>query len=202
MEKKTILFVDDDMQMLKTGEDILIEAGYEVSLAKSGLQALKLIEKGRKFDLVLLDVNMPEIDGYETFLRIREHVGFETTPIIFLTGMDDPDSEIRGLEMGAADYVVKPFIKAVLIARVNRWAQPILKNPGEKEINEEKLKELEKVLTSVELSIVKLIAKGYSNQEIADETHYSYTYVKKVVSVILNKLYLKNRIEIRQMLKV
>lgn len=199
MDKKTILYIDDDINMLNLGEDILVGAGYEVSLAKSGSQAVKLLGKGMHCDLVLLDIDMPEMDGYATFKAIREIAGCENVPIIFLTGMDAPDFEIRGLEMGAADYITKPFIKNVLLARVNSRVKAA--TAKESTISASRLTELEKVLTASEIQIAKLVAEGYSNQEIAEKTNYSYGYVKKVVSIILDKLYLKNRVELRQMLK-
>lgn len=200
MEKKTILYIDDDINMLNFGEDILVDAGYQVSLAKSGPQAMKLLDRGVECDLILLDIDMPEMDGYETFQEIRKIKGCEDIPIIFLTGMDSPSSEIRGLEMGAADYITKPFIKNVLLARVNNRMK-VAGRGKEMALNAGKLRELEKVLSSTELQIAKLVAEGYSNQEISEKANYSYSYVKKVVSVILEKLYLKNRIELRQMLK-
>lgn len=200
MENSSILYIDDDINMLNLGEDILVDAGYEVSLAKSGAQAVKLLTKGLKCNLILLDIDMPEMNGYDTFKTIREIKGCEEIPIVFLTGMDDPDFEIKGLEMGAADYITKPFIKSVLLARVKNRIK-VVKHDYEQPYDMEKLKELEKILSPSELQIAKLVAEGYSNQEIADKTNYSYGYVKKVVSITLEKLYLKNRIELRQMLK-
>ncbi len=200
MEKKTILYVDDDINMLNLGEDILVEAGYDVSLAKSGTQAMKLLNKGLKCDLVLLDIDMPEMDGYSTFQAIRTVAGYEETPIIFLTGMDASDYEIKGLEMGAADYITKPFVKNVLLARVNNRLKAVNREP-ESPFNTEKLHELEGILSPSELLIAKMVAEGYSNMEIAEKANYSYGYVKKVVSITLEKLYLKNRIELRQLLK-
>lgn len=200
MEKKKILYIDDDINMLNFGEDILVQAGYEVSLAKSGVQAVKLLNKGMKCDLVLLDIDMPEMDGYKTFQAIREISGCEDIPIIFLTGMDAPDFEIKGLEMGAADYITKPFVKNVLLARVNSRVKAV-RHEEKPLFDQKKMTELEKVLSASELQIAKLVAEGYSNQEIAEKTHYSYGYVKKVVSVTLDKLYLKNRIELRKLLK-
>lgn len=200
MDKKTILYIDDDINMLNLGESILVEAGYDVSLTKSGTQAVKLLKKGFKCNLILLDIDMPEMDGYETFTAIREIAGCESVPIIFLTGMDAPDFEIKGLEMGAADYITKPFIKNVLLARVNsRMRAAEYKNNSA--VNCDKLAELERILSTSELQIAKLVAEGCSNQEIAEKTHYSYGYVKRVVSVILDKLYLKNRVELRKILR-
>lgn len=200
MEKSVILYIDDDINMLNLGEDILVEAGYEVSLAKSGIQAVKLLSKGLNCDLILLDVDMPEMDGYDTFKAIRNIKGYEDIPIIFLTGMDSPDFEIKGLEMGAADYITKPFVKSVLLARVNNRMK-VVKSDVQQPFNIQKLHELESILSSSELQIAKLVAEGFSNQEIAEKTNYSYGYVKKVVSVILEKLFLKNRVELRQVLK-
>ena len=110
MEKYRILCVDDDITMLNSLEDILMAAGYEVSLSKSGAQALKILERKIPCDLILLDVEMPDMDGYETLEKIQGIKGCEEIPVIFLTGIDAPDFEIRGLEIGAADYIVKPFI--------------------------------------------------------------------------------------------
>ncbi|MCR4649485.1 MAG: response regulator [Lachnospiraceae bacterium] len=201
MNRKTILYVDDDINMLNTGEDILINAGYEVSLAKSGVQAIKLLNKGNRYGLILLDVDMPEMDGYETFEEIRKISGCEDVPIIFLTGMDAPDFEIKGLKMGAADYITKPFIKDVFLVRIASRINTAPAATAETMFDEQKLKEIEKVLSPAEVAVAKLVAEGCSNQEIADRTNYSYGYIKKMVSGILDKLYLKNRSEIRHMLK-
>ena len=204
MEDIKILYVDDDINMLNTGEEILVNAGFKVSLAKSGRQAVQLVEKGMKYDLILLDIDMPEMDGYETFTAIRNVPGYDKTPIVFLTAMDAPDFEIKGLEMGAADYISKPFIKDILIARVRCQANKALGSSTESKTgkyNSEEYGKFEETLSESEFSIALLIADGLSNKEISDKTNYSYGYVKKVVSNILDKMYLKNRVEIRTRLK-
>ncbi len=200
MENRKILYIDDDINMLNTGEELLISAGYEVSLAKSGEQALKILDKGMKFSLVLLDIEMPGMDGYKTFESIRKIEGCDTLPIIFLTGMDAPNYEIKGLEMGAADFVTKPFVKDVLLARVRNQIKKY-ETSSTQEFDKTKLFELERLLTPSEIGIAKLVAKGYSNMEIADKLNYSYGYVKKVVSTILDKMSLAKRTEIRAYLK-
>ncbi|MBP8968545.1 MAG: response regulator transcription factor [Lachnospiraceae bacterium] len=204
MEDIKVLYVDDDINMLNTGEEILVNAGFKVSLAKSGKQAVRLLEKGMKYDLILLDIDMPEMDGYETFSAIRAISGQEKTPIVFLTAMDAPDFEIKGLEMGAADYISKPFIKDILIARVRNQACKALASRTENKADRydsAEYSKFEKSLTESELNVALLIADGLSNKEISDKTNYSYGYVKKVVSIILDKMYLKNRVEIRTRLK-
>lgn len=193
-----ILCVDDDISMLNTIEDILINAGYVVTLAKSGKQAVDFIKKGIEFRLILLDVDMPDMDGYETFKAIRDTGLAKDIPIIFLTGMDTPDFEIKGWEYGASDYITKPFIKSVFLARIkNRISVPAT----EPKYNAEALAELGKVLSELELTVAKLIADGLSNPEIAEQTHYTYGYIKQVASSILEKTYMKKRSDIRKYLK-
>lgn len=202
MEQYKILYIDDDINMLNTGEDILLEAGYDVSLAKSGEQGLKLLGREIAFDLILLDVDMPGMDGYETFEKIKKIKGCEDIPVIFLTGMDAPDFEIKGLELGAADYITKPFVKIVLLARIKREIEKHARQEGHDDgFSEEGLERASKLLTDSELAIAKEVALGYTNQEIADHTNYTLGYIKKKVSEILDKLYLKNRAEIRGLLR-
>ncbi len=200
MENCRILCVDDDISMLNTIEDVLINAGYAVSLAKSGRQALDLLKKGIDYSLVLLDVDMPDMDGYETFNAIRELEEAKDTPIIFLTGMEGSEFEIKGWEYGAADYITKPFIKSVFLARIkNRITAPDAKSAELYDCNA--LAKFEKILTALELTVAKYIADGMSNQEIAERSSYSYGYIKRVVSTILEKADMKRRSDIRKYLK-
>ena len=198
MDESRILCVDDDISMLNTIEDILINAGYTVSLAKSGKQALDLLKKGIEYRLVLLDVDMPNMDGYETFKEIRNLDTSKKTPIIFLTGMDAPDFEIKGWEYGAADYITKPFNKSVFLARIkNRITSPV----STSKFNPDALKTMESRLSELEMNVAKFVAEGQSNSEIAKQTNYSYGYIKQLVSSILEKTKMKKRSDIRQFLK-
>jgi len=200
MDNNRILCVDDDIGMLNTIEDILISAGYSVSLAKSGRQAIDLLKKGLSYRLVLLDVDMPEMDGYETFKAIRGLEAGNEIPIIFLTGMDGSEFEIKGWEYGAADYITKPFIKSVFLARIkNRITAPAKTSADQ--YDPAALSDFEKTLTDLELTVAKYVADGLSNQEIADRTSYSYGYIKRVVSTILDKAGMKKRSGIRKYLK-
>lgn len=196
-----VLLVDDDINMLNMGESVLIGAGYKVSLAKSGAQAIKLLSKREDIKLILLDVDMPEMDGYETLKKIKEIPGKDAIPVIFLTGMDSPDFEIKGLECGASDYITKPFVKDVLLARIRKQIELGDAVRHSNNYSTKGLEIIEKELSSTEIIIAKMIADGKSNPEIAEETHYSYGYVKKVCSSILEKLELGNRTEIRKLLK-
>ena len=102
MRENHILIIDDDLMLLKTAEEILSDQ-YNVSVAKSGIQALNLLNKNIIPDLILLDIDMPQMDGYETLEEIKKISGCELIPIIFLTGFLEMDYEVRGLKAGAVD---------------------------------------------------------------------------------------------------
>jgi DNA-binding response OmpR family regulator len=105
MTKKTIMVVDDETRLVSLVENYLSQEGYQVVTAKDGKQALD-VAKRAKPDLIILDIMMPEMDGYE-FMRV--HRAENNTPIILLTARVDDDERIVGLELGADDYVTKPF---------------------------------------------------------------------------------------------
>ena len=117
MIKKSILIIDDDIILLKTAEEILSDL-YSVSVAKGGKQGIALLKKGIIPNLILLDIAMPEMDGYMTLEKIKGIPECEEVPVIFLTGFSESDYEVKGLKAGATDYIVKPFAKEVLLARV------------------------------------------------------------------------------------
>lgn len=198
MNESRILCVDDDISMLNTIEDILINAGYTVSLAKSGKQALDMLKKGIEYQLVLLDVDMPEMDGYETFKAIRELESGKNLPIVFLTGMEAPEFQIKGWEYGAADYITKPFIKSVFLARIKNR---INVSANASKYDPVAFAELRKKLNDLELTVSQYIADGLSNSEIAELTNYSYGYIKQIVSSILIKVNAKKRSDLRHYLK-
>jgi DNA-binding response OmpR family regulator len=109
-----ILVVDDDAPSVKMIAFLLREEGYTVSTADNGMAALQLVEKEEP-DLVILDVMMPHLDGHETCRRIRSKLH---VPIIFLSAKGETSDRVQGLELGADDYLAKPFEPAELLARV------------------------------------------------------------------------------------
>ena len=109
-----ILVVDDEPRFLRLVEANLLTEGYEVLQAANGKQAVDMAAD-EKPDLILLDVMMPELDGFQACERIRE---FSSVPIIMLTAKGDEEHRVRGLELGADDYIVKPFSANELMARV------------------------------------------------------------------------------------
>ncbi len=112
-----ILIVDDDPAGRQTLESILDEQGYQLEMAENGLQA---IEMAHKFlpDVILLDVMMPDMDGFEVCQRIRSEPTLAEIPIIMLTALDDRKSLLDGLEAGADDYITKPYDRFELRARL------------------------------------------------------------------------------------
>jgi class 3 adenylate cyclase len=113
-----ILVVDDTPANIQTVAAILKGQGYQLSVATNGKQALDVLEKIRP-DLILLDVMMPELDGFETCQRIKSTEAWRDIPIIFLTAKTETTDLVKGFEMGAVDYVGKPFNAHELLARVN-----------------------------------------------------------------------------------
>lgn len=113
-----ILIVDDTPANIQILLGILKDKGYQLSVATSGQQALDVLEKSRP-DLVLLDVMMPGIDGYETCRRIKASPKWHDLPVIFLTSKGETDDIVTGFDAGAVDYVAKPFNAPELLARIH-----------------------------------------------------------------------------------
>jgi sigma-B regulation protein RsbU (phosphoserine phosphatase) len=116
-EKKTLLLVDDAPANIQVANAILKD-DYRVRIATSGAKALELVKAPPIPDLVLLDVEMPEMDGYEVCRRLKADPETREVPVIFLTGKTEAEDETRGFEVGAVDYIHKPFSPSVVKARV------------------------------------------------------------------------------------
>lgn len=114
--KPTILVVDDTPQNLSLMSDLL-ESHYNVKLAPSGARALRIVGSNPP-DLILLDIMMPEMDGYAVCRELKSNPATKDIPIIFLTAMTEVENEEAGLTMGAADYLTKPVNSAIVIARI------------------------------------------------------------------------------------
>jgi two-component system alkaline phosphatase synthesis response regulator PhoP len=144
---KKILLVDDEPDIVEFLKYNLEQQNFEVIVGHNGEEALqKLVEKP---DLILLDIMMPKLDGFETCKRIREIKEFENVPIVFLTAKAGEIDEIKGLELGASDYIQKPISPNKLIARVKsnlrkaessnlKTSGPIKVKYGPIDINKEK----------------------------------------------------------------
>ena len=111
---KRILIVDDEPRYLRLLEANLRTEGYEVATAQDGVQAIDIFSS-QPIDMILLDIMMPRMDGFSTCQRIRE---YSNVPIIMLTAKGEEQDRVRGLDLGADDYLVKPFSATELLARV------------------------------------------------------------------------------------
>ena len=130
--KTKILLVDDEKDIVEFLEYNLVQEGFEVITAYNGMEALKKLSE--KPDLVILDIMMPQLNGYDVCKKIRSLPEFRQTPVIFLTAKSSEMDEIRGLEIGANDFIQKPISPKKLIARVNSNLRKEIKKTEEKSL--------------------------------------------------------------------
>ena len=187
----SILVVDDNPKFLA---DALPMYGYEVTVANDGLEALKIL-MNKTFDLILLDVMMPNMDGWDTLKAIRNNKKTQYIPVIMITAVSEDQKVVSGLKIGADDYIVKPFILPNLLARVeavlrrSKWqqeAQPKQEITLNKDVSID-------ALTPKEKEVLALVAQGASNQEIADKLFVRDVTVKTHLNSIFKKLKVTNR---------
>ena len=118
-KNQKILIVDDQQKNIQVLGSLLRQENYIIGVATNGQQALEMLIESNDYDLVLLDVNMPVMNGFDACKAIRKHENLKEIPIIFLTALVDSDSIVLGFEAGGQDYVTKPFNANELLARVN-----------------------------------------------------------------------------------
>ncbi|QHG17456.1 response regulator [Nostoc sp. ATCC 53789] len=118
MSNGLILIVDDMPTNLEVISSTLEDAGFEVAIALDGLSAIEQAQLNEELDLILLDVMMPGIDGFETCQRLKSNPTTSHIPIIFMTALSDTTNKVRALELGAVDYITKPFSEQEVLARV------------------------------------------------------------------------------------
>ncbi|NOZ46473.1 MAG: PAS domain S-box protein [Chlorobi bacterium] len=154
-ETKNIYIVDDIYENLEVLSDMLKQEGMNVSLTQSGIHALQIIPD-EKPDLVLLDLFMPEVDGYEVCRKLKANPETTDIPVIFLTAGTEPEYLIEGFKAGAVDYITKPFNSKELITRINNHIE--LKKA--KDIIRKQNKELKKVNKELDKTNIELIKSG------------------------------------------
>ena len=135
---KKILIADDEPDILEIIQYNLLKEGYEVITARDGDEALAKA-KSSKPDLIILDIMMPKKDGIQVCEILRSQSAFKEVLIIFLTALNDEGNHIKGLEMGADDYVSKPISPKVLVSRVNALFRRFGKKPEDKVLKIENL---------------------------------------------------------------
>ncbi|MBN1968285.1 MAG: response regulator [Candidatus Delongbacteria bacterium] len=114
----SVLIVDDNLTNIQVLGEILKKSNYFVNIAMSGGEALQFLEY-EKVEIILLDIMMPDLDGYEVCRRLKKDNRFKHIPVIFLTAKNQTEDIIKGFEVGAVDYVTKPYNKLELLARVS-----------------------------------------------------------------------------------
>ena len=119
IETRRVLVVDDDAGILELTHTILSDAGYDVATAPSGTDALRAARDGR-FDLVLLDINMPEMDGWETLRILKADIDSASIPVVMFSVKSEVRDRVHGLQEGAVGYITKPFAMDDLLAGVRR----------------------------------------------------------------------------------
>ncbi len=128
MDKLKILVVDDETRMRILVKDFLVKAGFDVVEAEDGCKALDLFYEDKDIALIVLDVMMPKMDGWEVCKEIRES---SKVPIIMLTARGDERDELQGFQLGVDEYISKPFSPKILVARIEAILRRSRKLPGE-----------------------------------------------------------------------
>ena len=179
-ESRKILIVDDNSVNLKMAEQVLQEFSKPVPVT-SGREALKFLEKNIP-DLILLDISMPDMDGFQVMEKIKENPKTASVMVIFLTAKDDTDTEVKCLELGAMDFVRKPFVPKVLENRV-KHALEIL--DYRRNLERDKTRKIETIQREVIMSIANLI----ENRDGTTGQHVKRTsrYVTQLVTLIREK---------------
>jgi len=209
----TILVVDDDLGTRLSIGDYLELSGYLVVMAENGEQALALVDQVQPH-LIVTDVAMPRMDGFELIRQVRSQPALRLLPVIFLTALSRTEERIRGYQLGCDAYLPKPFdlkeLGAVVRNLLERsqliqteWRRQIRASEaaeaGANRVAEEPVAaepESDLGLTLREQSVLALLADGLSNSQIGDRLHLSPRTVEKYVSSLLRKTNTSNRAEL------
>ena len=205
--RKTIFLVDDHIANLKIGASALTEL-YNVTTLNSGAKLLKMLEKNSP-DMILLDIDMPEMSGYEAIRHIKSNEKTKHIPVMFLTGQTDNQSELEGLSLGAIDYITKPFSPPLLLKRievhllVESQKNELMEQKHELIIKSEELEKFntnlqdmvnERTQTVIELqnAVIKTMAELVEYRDEVTGTHIEATqnYLRIMVEALIrNNLY-------------
>lgn len=210
----TILVVDDDLGTRLCVGDYLEISGYSVIKAENGQQALDLLEKSRPH-LMITDIAMPEIDGYDLVRQVRSRPIFRLLPVIFLTAHTSTEERIKGYNLGCDIYLPKPFElpelgaivrslleRSALIAQVsptvNQYSQTekLSKSNYSEAVSQSVIANAQISLTEREQQVLSLLVNGLSNIQIGDRLHLSHRTIEKYVSSLFRKTNTNNRAEL------
>jgi DNA-binding response OmpR family regulator len=194
--KDRILVIDDDEDFLEMTKSFLDE-NYDVTLAASGRGALELLAAGLSPDLILLDIAMPGMDGYETLRNINALDNTAGIPVMFLTGVNKTAAELRGLELGAVDYITKPFVKEILLKRLKLRLEQGRELAALRRERRAKKKPLSiPPLTPWERKIALLAQKRLTSAEIAGEMGTTGGTIRTALGSVYMKLNIHSKREL------
>jgi DNA-binding NarL/FixJ family response regulator len=198
-DKKKLLLVDDDPNLVLLVKDYLEFRGYEVMAANNGREALDSLEKNVP-DMIICDVMMPEVDGYGFVADLRKRQDIGWIPVLFLSAKGQSQDRIKGLNLGADVYMVKPFEPEELVAQVESSLSQSgrIRQHADTGAPSETLIQVNPSveLTPTEIKVVQLVAKGLANKDIAQHMKLSQRTVESHVSNMLGKTGLNNRTEL------
>jgi DNA-binding NarL/FixJ family response regulator len=197
---KRLLVVDDDPGLLMAVSETLRSEGYDVITARRGAEALVRVAESLP-DLIISDIRMPEMNGYQLVRNLRSAPHTRLIPIVFLTAKDETADRIAGFRTGVDAYITKPFepdeltaVVAGILDRVQRTHGDLARLFGESEKEVELQRDEE--LTDAEWRVAAAVARGLSNKEIANELNLSLRTIEGHISHILDKKDLNNRVEL------
>ena len=188
MDKDIILVVDDDKTNLTLAQNILLPR-YRIAASNSGQAALKYLENHRP-DLILLDINMPDMDGFEVMEHLKQQETTKAIPVIFLTADNLAETEVKGFQMGAMDFVTKPFVPAILLSRVDKTIElNRYRHNLENMVKEQAQKILEDAnrISSIQESVIVGMANLIESRDGSTGKHVKNT--KQYVRLIADELY-------------
>ena len=189
-----VLVIDDNPKFL---EDSLPLYGYEVESAVDGLKAMKTLSKKTDFDIILLDVMMPKMNGWDVLKEIRDNENTKQIPIIMTTAISEEQKIVKGLKMGADDYIVKPFVLSTLLARIEAVMRRSAWNKNDSnQIDIKKVKSVNNEITPKESAVLELLTKGLNNKEIAEELNITEVTVKTHLRNIYKKFNVNSRTQL------
>jgi DNA-binding NarL/FixJ family response regulator len=205
----TILIVDDDLGIRLSVSDYLEMAGYSVLTSDNGQNALAMVSQHQPH-LIVTDVTMPQMDGYELIRQVRRQPAFRLLPVIFLTARTNTDERIKGYQLGCDAYLPKPFelneLSAVVRNLLERsqmmeseWRQRLRsveadEDPSRSHKNNNAMLALD--LTPREQQVLAELVEGLSNGQIGDRLHLSPRTIEKHVSSLFRKTETSNRAEL------
>lgn len=189
---KKLLLVDDSSNSL---ENVLPLYDFDVTVAKSKAEAINILDSETNFDIVLVDIMVSNNSGPKILESIRKNSKIKTLPIIAITKLNDTKKIITALKSGADDYIVKPIIVPLLLAKIETIFRRCLSFNNDDKSNNVKIIQENKLnsLTEREKDVLLLVAKGKTNKEIAENLFVSLTTVKSYLYSIYKKLEIKNR---------